>query len=47
MPETPTIPDENRFELVFEANAEVVRGCCGGDHEYGECPLDNPDPKED
>jgi hypothetical protein len=36
-----------RFELTLEATAEVVRGCCGGDHEFGECPLDQPaDQKE-
>jgi hypothetical protein len=29
-----------QFELVLTAEAEVVRGCCGGNHEYGECPLD-------
>jgi hypothetical protein len=28
------------FELQLEASADVVRGCCGGNHEFGECPLD-------
>lgn len=36
MPEQPTL-----FELRMEASAEVIRGCCGGDHELGECPLDS------
>lgn len=27
-----------QFELVFEAEAEVIRGCCGQVHEFGECP---------
>lgn len=37
-----------QFELVFEANAEVIRGCCGQAHEPGECPLDTTDEtKED
>ena len=29
------------FELKGEAEADVVRGCCGGNHEFGECPLEN------
>lgn len=28
------------FELKMESTAAVVRGCCGGDHEFGHCPLD-------
>jgi hypothetical protein len=26
------------FELTLEAEAEVVRACCGEAHEFGECP---------
>lgn len=32
--------DQLLFELKLEAEADVVRGCCGGNHEFGECPLD-------
>jgi hypothetical protein len=39
--------DTLRFELVLEAEAEVTRACCGGHHEFGECPLDNPEKKEE
>jgi hypothetical protein len=28
------------MELRLHSEAEVVRGCCGGDHVFGECPLD-------
>ena len=33
------MPDQ-QFELTVESSAAVVRGCCGGDHEVGECPKD-------
>jgi hypothetical protein len=29
--------------MKMVATADVVRGCCGGDHEVGECPLDTSD----
>jgi hypothetical protein len=29
-----------QMELVLTAEAEVTRACCGGNHEFGECPLD-------
>lgn len=35
------------FELRMEASADVVRGCCGGNHEFGECPLDENKKEED
>lgn len=35
------VPETQLFELRLEASAEVIRGCCGGDHEVGECPLDS------
>jgi hypothetical protein len=30
--------DSITFELVLEAEADVVRGCCGKAHEFGDCP---------
>jgi hypothetical protein len=34
------VSEQTLFELKMESSAAVVRGCCGGDHEFGECPLD-------
>jgi len=35
---------QQQFEMVFETNAEVIRGCCGQAHDPGECPnVDNSD----
>lgn len=41
------MPESTRMELVAEANAEVIRACCGQAHEFGECPLDNDKKEED
>lgn len=41
------MPDTLLFEMQLEAAADVVRACCGGDHEFGECPLDNSEKEED
>lgn len=30
---------EQGFKIVFEAEAEVIRGCCGREHEAGPCPY--------
>lgn len=35
-----------RFELTFEAEAEVARACCGQPHEFGECPNQDTEEKE-
>jgi hypothetical protein len=34
------MPDPQQFELTLTAEADVIRGCCGGSHEVGECPQD-------
>jgi hypothetical protein len=31
------------FELRLEAEADVVRACCGGNHEFGQCPEGEAD----
>jgi hypothetical protein len=39
--------DTAQFELRFEAEAEVIRGCCGEAHEFGECPNQTNESEED
>lgn len=35
------------FGLEAHAEAEVVRGCCGQVHEFGECPNQNTNESEE
>lgn len=35
------------FEMTFTAEAEVLRGCCGKSHEFGQCPCSNSQSSEE
>lgn len=35
--------DGQLFELRLEAEADVVRGCCGQAHDFGPCPNQDSD----
>jgi hypothetical protein len=35
------------FELRLEAEADVVRACCGGNHEFGQCPANDKKEADD
>lgn len=39
----PMTQDGQLFELQLEAEADVVRGCCGQAHEFGPCPNKDSD----